>query len=187
MQRSGLILVVPGHEFSDVMFESLRSIGRFIAIFLKNGCRHTELLMLLHGTLMVDILSVAQIQAKNDSQGLAEMLFHLIYILSGLTPIGVGEIGCTDGSMLPFQREAWADDAHRIECMGDNAEKSLYEGTGGSSRTVGEVSVALATGGIKETDLPKIGRTAAKVHLVEHVGLEQLESLAGTSGLEVSQ
>ena len=88
------------------------------------------------------------------------MLLHLIDVLSCLAPIGIGQIRRTNESMFPLHREARTDDANRIEGMRDNAIQSLNNGAGGCSRTVREVAVTLSTGGIEETDLSEIARTA---------------------------
>ena len=88
------------------------------------------------------------------------MLLHLIDVLSCFAPIGIGQIRRTNESMFPLQGEARTYDTDGIEGMGNNAIQSLNNGAGGCSRTVREVAVTLSTGGIEETDLSEIARTA---------------------------
>ena len=89
--------------------------------------------------------------------------------------------------MRPLLRESWLDVADAVECLRDDAEKSLEEGTGRDASVVGEIAVALASCCVVETHLSQVAWAVAQIHLVHDVSLQKLVCLVGLSCLEKSQ
>ena len=83
--------------------------------------------------------------------------------------------------------EAWTDEAFPIECLWNDAKKTLNQRTTTDTDTVTKVTIALTTGSLVMTNLSEVGRTLTIIHLIHDISHQQVVALQTFSSLKASQ